>query len=495
MRKFYILALFLSFFNGISQETTTQDALRYATENLTGTARFRAMSGAFGSLGGDLSAINVNPAGSALFNHNMASITASSFNTKNNSTYFGRNTSENYNILDLNQLGAVFVFIDTNNDSNDWSKFSIAINYENTNNFDDRLFSAGTNTNNNTIGNYFLNFAQGIPANVLDNFSYSELNFPEQQAYLGYNTYLFDPDSPNTYTSNIPPGSFYQENYIVSTGYNGKLTGNFATSYKNKLYLGLNLNAHFTDYVRRSTVYERNNNNPNLGVQEIQFDNELYTYGAGFSFNLGAIYQATKDLRVGISYESPTWYRLNDELSQRLLAVSTDGPDTFTDNFNPNVINVYPTYRLQTAQKVTGSASYVFDKKGLISIDASMKDYTSTKFSPSNDPAYVDINSDMNSNLKNALELRIGGEYRIKQFSLRAGYRFEESPFKVDYAMGDLTGYSGGIGFNFGESKLDLAYSNSHRNYNQSFVSSGMNDTSRIRTIQNNVTLTYSINF
>ena len=43
------------------------DALRYGQENLTGTARFRAMGGAFGAVGGDLSAINSNPAGSSIF--------------------------------------------------------------------------------------------------------------------------------------------------------------------------------------------------------------------------------------------------------------------------------------------------------------------------------------------------------------------------------------------------------------------------------------------
>ncbi|VXB64965.1 Transporter [Flavobacterium sp. 9AF] len=493
MKKIYMLLLLTFGYTGMSQETTVQDALRYSMDNLTGTARFRAMSGAFGSLGGDLSAININPAGSAIFNHNMASITASSFNTYNKSNYFGGRTSDSYSILDLNQIGAVFVFADQSGKT-DWKKFSLAINYENTNNLDDRLFSAGTNPNN-TIGNYFLNFAQGIPVSVLDNYTYAELSFPEQQAYLGYNTYLFDPDSPDTYTSNIPPGNFYQENYIVSNGYNGKLAFNFATSYKDKLYLGLNLNAHFTDYVRKSTVLERNHNDPNIGVTEIKFDNELYTYGAGFSMNLGAIFQPIEELRLGVAYESPTWYRLNDELSQRIRAVSIDGANTYVDSFDPNVLNVYPTYRLQTSQKLTGSASYIFKKKGLISIDASLKDYSITRFSPTNDPAYVNLNSFMADNLKTSLEVRIGGEYRIKQFSLRAGYRFDESPYKVDYALGDLTGYSGGVGFNFGESKLDLAYSHTDRNYNQNFVSSGMNDTARIRTRQNNVTLTYSINF
>ena len=61
--------------------------------------------------------------------------------------------------------------------------------------------------------------------------------------------------------------------------------------------------------------------------------------------------------------------------------------------------------------------------------------------------------------------------------------------------MGDLTGYSGGLGYNFGKNRLDLAYAYAHRNYNQYLISSGMNDTARIRTIQNNVTLTYSVNF
>jgi hypothetical protein len=46
-----------------SQEIT--DALRYSQDNLNGTARFRAM-GCIGALGGDLSSLNVNPAGSAI---------------------------------------------------------------------------------------------------------------------------------------------------------------------------------------------------------------------------------------------------------------------------------------------------------------------------------------------------------------------------------------------------------------------------------------------
>ena len=43
------------------------DAIRYSQNEVQGTARFRALSGAFGALGGDMSAVNINPASSAVF--------------------------------------------------------------------------------------------------------------------------------------------------------------------------------------------------------------------------------------------------------------------------------------------------------------------------------------------------------------------------------------------------------------------------------------------
>ena len=102
MKKYLsIIIAGLSFSAVQSQEIS--DALRYAQDNLNGTARFRAMSGAFGALGGDLSSINVNPAGSAIFTTNQFGATLSNYNTKNNSNYFGTKTSENNNYSILNQ--------------------------------------------------------------------------------------------------------------------------------------------------------------------------------------------------------------------------------------------------------------------------------------------------------------------------------------------------------------------------------------------------------
>jgi long-subunit fatty acid transport protein len=156
---------------------------------------------------------------------------------------------------------------------------------------------------------------------------------------------------------------------------------------------------------------------------------------------------------------------------------------------------VFDSYKIQTPSKLTGSFAYVFGERGLISIDYSMKDYSNITFRPRNDVNLESINNFMSANLDTAAEIRVGGEIRHKQWSLRGGYRFEESPYKVDTAMGDLTGYSGGIGFDFGISRLDLAYAYSRRKMNFDLISSGLNDASRLTAINNNVTLSYTIKF
>jgi hypothetical protein len=511
MKKILLSLLFGASLLSQAQETTTSDALRYALNNLTGTARFRGMSGAFGAVGGDLSSINVNPAGSLFFTNNYASVSGSLYNIHNRSDYFGNRNRENYSTLDLNQIGAVLVFNDKSGKT-DWSKIAVALNYDNTNDFDTELFSSGTNPTH-SIDKYFLDKAQGLPnefvelqpgESITDLYTYlgetSGLGFPAQQAMMAYQAYLLESDGPGSYYSNVnyTGGNFKQENYVSATGYNGKLSANIATSYKNRLFLGMNLNAHFTDYVKTTSVYEANNNplfSTGYTARNIQFDNELYTYGTGFSLNLGAILKVTEEFRAGIAYESPTWYRLNDELSQRLIVNTTDGIDNFQEVIAPNVVNVYPTYKIQTPSKITFSGAYIFNKKGLISVDYAMKDYSNTEFKPNNQSLYRDLNTQMSQQFKNAYELRIGGEYKIKQWSVRGGYRFEESPYKVTSTMSDLIGYSGGLGYNFGESKLDFAFANDRRSQNVAFLTSGMNDTARVKTTNNNITITYSIYF
>lgn len=480
-----------------SQAQDINDALRYSKENLNGTARFRAMSGAFGALGGDLSAIGVNPAGSVVFANNQAGFTLSNFNSKNDSNYFGKQTSESINTFDLNQAGAIFVF-ENDDQKSDWKKFALAVNYDNAGDLDNSIFSSGTNPNN-SISNYFLSYANGVALSSVKglDFDYADLFFNEQQAYLGYQSYVInstdDTNLNNTqYVSGVAPGGNYNQQYTLeSSGYNGKLSFNASGQYTDKFLFGINLNSHFVDYRQSTSFFESNNNNTSTTnlVKRLRFNNDLYTYGNGFSFQLGTIFKPTKEVRLGLAYESPTWLTLNDEIGQDITAVSSSSAGELTpDVVNPNLTVIFEPYKLQTPSKITGSFAYVFGKKGLLSIDYVVKDYSNTIYKPKKD--FTTTNATMSNLLDASSEVRVGGEYKIKKLSLRGGYRFEKSPYKDGKTIGDLTGYSGGFGYNFGSTKLDLSYSYAQRDYNQQFFSQGFTDSSKINSVNNNVSIT-----
>ena len=215
MKKIFLIAALGVSFLSIAQEMTTADALRYSVENMNGTARFRGMSGAFGAVGGDLSAININPAGSLFFNNNFASASLTSFNNSNSANYFGTKNKENFSTIDLNQAGAVLVFNDMSGNSK-WNKIAVALNYDNSNNFDNRFFTSGVNPFN-SISQYFVNQANNIEDN----------NFNYYQYEMAYETFIIDPDSstPNAYISNVSPGgNYYHDMFSTSNGYKKRIT-------------------------------------------------------------------------------------------------------------------------------------------------------------------------------------------------------------------------------------------------------------------------------
>lgn len=481
------------------------DAVRYSLDEVQGTARFRALSGAFGALGGDLSAISINPAGAAIFNRSSTSFTLSNINTNNDVKFMNGLSSTCDSKFDLNQMGAVFVFNNTN-ENTPWKKLVLSVNYDKLTNFDNKWNAVGINTN--SIDNFFLNYAQGLRLDEISAFpgesledAYAEIGsyygYGNQQAFLGYESYILEPfadtDENTSYSSNIAPGTFNQDYTYISSGYNGKLSFNIASQFQDNIYFGMNLNSHFLYYDRTTYLYESNSNIGSL-VNEVGFENNLHTTGSGFSFQLGTIIKLTKDFRAGLTYNSPSWYNIREQTSQYLSTVRYENGSKINQVIDPRTINVFPDYKLQTPGKITGSLAYIFDDQGLISFDYSMKDYGNTKFKPTNDSYFASQNNIISDALKSASTYKVGGEYRYKQFSFRGGYRFEESPYKNDSYYGDLTGYSLGLGYNFGNMKLDLAFDQSDRSISNPLYSVGLTNAAKVDSKFSNITATFSIN-
>lgn len=475
---------------------TVADAVRYSTQNLTGTARYRGAGGAFGALGGDVSAINSNPAGSAIFNNSTVALTLSSGAYDNHTFYNDGITSNKDSNIDLNQFGGVFV----SNGIGKIRKFTFGFNYDRTNDFDNAYIASGVSSN--SIADYFLGNAQGTPLDLLElqsgetnadlyQFLGENETFATQQAFLGYQGYLIDPvssDLDNTeYVSAQNGNSFNQEYQYTTRGNNSKFTFNAAGQFSENLYLGLNLNAHTFNFTRNTVFYE-DNSGANNAVSNLRFDNEYRAFGSGISAQLGGIYHISPSLRVGATYDTPTYFTISEETEQYLGTSGTNGDAIL----NPNTINIYEDYNLRTPGKATGSIAYIFGNLGFLSFDYSYQDYGSMKYSPDEDVFFQQMNNQINNQLKGVSCYKLGGEFLAGDWSFRGGYRFIESPYKNEETLGNTTGYSLGLGYTLGNARIDIAYDWAKQEQNAALYESAFTNTAFIDNINTNILATVS---
>jgi len=476
------------------------DAVNWSIENESGNARYSAMGGAFGALGGNLSAISSNPASGAVFELSRfgGSLVSNSNQTKSN---FKSNIN-NVNSQNANyQIGLVYVF--KNYGSGDLNKFSIGLNYQSQNNYDKDIKI--TAVNNNSIDNFFLNNAQGINLNdisVGSNESVSgvyrwlgnNIGYYAQQAFLGYQSYLlsYDSDTKSYYSLAKYNNGLSQDNSTFISGNNNIASLNLSWQYKDNLYMGINLNFHDIFYEKENRHIETNFDDDSA-ITRIDFRNYLSTVGNGFSIQGGIIYKAGS-LRFGVSYKSPTFYAFDDNLDQYLEtnSIDTDGI-SYTDIVDPRVTNIYE-YNFKSPSKFTFSSGAVINNMILLNLDVTSKNYSKSSFKHQFDGVYTDLNNAISRNLTNVLDYNIGTEIKINNFSLRGGYKIINSPYEnIDENYFNASSF--GLGYNFRSSTVDFAIINSKLNYNYQLFDSGLTDSASIINEKVNIILSYNIIF
>ncbi len=459
MKNFVTVAAMLAIvLTSHAQSLGYQDlALLFSQDDANGTARFTSMSGAFGALGGDISAMNINPAGLAVYNNSSFAGSFNSRSTDITANYYGTARKSQDQFVNLSQVGAVLVFANTY--TSDWSKFAIGFNYRITKDFTNGF---------EAIGNSGIPTFRDFP--LAENTEAIDYNIAEEQRFL------------NNYTGKIT-----------------ELNIAFSSVYKNKLYLGAALNFYDLNFSQRSILeeYNRGENRNTLAAGLYQ---ENATTGGGFSLNVGFIYKANENIRFGLSYQIPTLF---SELLEESNIVNNDGfmgnTEITVSNNNSSYDNTsggnFPTqrftYRLKTPSKLTASAAFVFGKKGLLSIDYSNKKYQNTKLSNAD---FSNENQFFQNELRNTHSFNVGSEWRFERFSIRGGYRFEQSPDRLALDSDHLKGYSFGGGYNFGNFKLDFAYTDNNRTAPYNFYP-GFNVNSANLSIDNRIfTTTVTIN-
>ncbi|WP_339661942.1 outer membrane protein transport protein [uncultured Polaribacter sp.] len=428
MKRFFtIAALFAATFMSNSQSLGYEDlGILFSQNDNNGSARFTGMSGAFGALGGDISSINVNPAGLSIFNKSEFSGTFNSRKSGITSTYYGSpRTSENQ-FINLSNAGAVLVFDSAY--SKDWSKFAIGINYKITKDFSDDFITQG-NSGIATFREYPLDLNE--PALIYD--------FADEQRFT------------NAYTGEI-----------------SEINLGFSSVHRNKLHVGVSLNFYDLTFSQKSTLTEFNSD-VNGNELDANLYQENFTTGTGFSMNTGFIYKATQNFRFGMSYQTPTWFT---EVLEENNILDNDGfyGDTEIIVSEDNLIydntsgGFYPSqsfiYRLKTPSKLTASAAFIFGKNGLISLDYTNKNYKSIKLSGAD---FSSENQSFQDYYRNTNNFNLGTEWRFDRLSVRGGYQFEQSPDNAAIASDNLQGYSFGAGYNFGNFKLDFSFTDNNK--------------------------------
>ncbi|WP_075601743.1 OmpP1/FadL family transporter [Saccharicrinis aurantiacus] len=443
---------------------TYLDALRYSQPQYQGTARFMSMGGAFGSLGGDYSAIGVNPAGIATYRSSEFSFTPSLIINSTDGDFNGGDiTTDGKTTFAINQIGYVGTFKPMREVKKGIVSTHFAIGYNRNNNFNYKSMASAANYGNSMTDMFMINANNG-------NFDY--------RTDLANNTYLIpwvdDNSNPNGgyYTNNLYGDDTVDQTRILEkSGNSSDLNISTGVNISNVLQLGASFNFNMLSYKERSNYYEQyaqSNGEPHPDVfSQYRMYDYLDVRGNGISLKAGFILKPLPFLRIGGSFHSPTWYTINEDYGSQIDADFHSHPSESQRS------DFYTDYKFTSPLKAIGSASLIISKFAILSFDYEYIDYTAAQFkSTTNDFGeiqYLDnINKVIEDTYTQSNNFRAGVEIRFNpQFSLRGGASLQASPFKDEPYDNEIKSYTGGFGYRVNNFFIDFAYVYSQYGFSQ----------------------------
>ena len=165
-------------------------------------------------------------------------------------------------------------------------------------------------------------------------------------------------------------------------------------------------------------------------------------------------------LRVGGSFQLPTWYRLTDE-KYTDMASFWDSGSGIADATSSSPNGVYD-YRLKTPLRANAHASVILFKMATISASYEFVDYSTARLD-AYDYRFIDENDEIRRGFQAAHNLSAGAEVRLESIYLRAGGQHLMSPFSDAMNNAQTWIYSGGLGYRSNKFYFDLSYSYSTR--------------------------------
>lgn len=455
MKQFLIVFSTLCSFTLFAQNEV--DVLRYSFTGFGGTARFNAMGGSFGALGGDLSSIAINPAGLGLYRRGELVFTPSLFNQRVTSTYNGTTTDDVRTNFRIENFGFVLNSKNDNAKEEGWQSFTFGIAYNRYQSYQSNLRMQGQAST--SLADAWSNSANGTGPSGLNAFAEG----------LAWNAYLLNtlPNDSTRYTDTIPDGNIInQEKRIQQHGSMGEWSFAIGGNYSERLFLGASLNLPSIRY-EEATTYTEEENDSNSKFTNFIYNQSLVTRGNGFNLRVGLIYRPIDLLRLGISIQTPSILRMSDDYSASLRSLI--GGQLWDLNSPAGQYD----YTLRTPLRATGSVAFIFGKKGVLNVDYEYVDYSDGRLR-ANDYGFSEENNAVRNKYQAGHNIRVGGEVRLNPLSIRAGFAYYGNPYasNVNNSTNRLS-ISGGVGYRDPKDRFyfDFALVNTRMKENYYFYS------------------------
>ncbi|TDX00919.1 hypothetical protein [Dinghuibacter silviterrae] len=458
------------------------DMLRYSFYPTSGSARNVAIGGAMGSLGGDISSLFINPAGLGMYKTGEFVLTPGWGLNHNHNDYRGTAAASQLNKFQLGTCG--FVFGQSAWDaSSHWKGHAWSIALTKLADYNNHNVYQGLNTYSSYSEQYAEDAAQD--GRTIDQI----LNDPGKAfgTSLALDTYLVDTFSTPSglqyrglpqflLAKNIP---LLQQKTVDAAGGLSEVAIGYGTSYKEKLYIGINAGIPIL-YYNETTTFTESASKPDPAGQFVSstLTETRIVKGDGVYARVGVIYKPVSAVRLGFAFTTPSLVGVTETRSDTMVTntgsyagIRTAGSTTFLAGADPSF-----NYNLHTPWRALVSGAYVFhavqdvrQQRGFLTADLEYVRYTSGSYhvppnTGQNVPSgfYDGLNGVLKGLYRGTLNLKAGGELKLTTYLFRLGFAHYGNPYRdVSDLKAGKNVFSGGVGYrNFGIfADLTYAYS------------------------------------
>ena len=476
MKKLLFSITLLVLTTAAANAQVPEDAIRYSWYPQNASARILGAGGVMGSVGGDITAGYVNPAGIGFYRVSEAVFTSGFGLTNTKASYRGNTTKESSNAFSFGPSGAIIARQQNRNNRSD----AIAISFTQNASFKNTIHYKGLN-NYSSYAEQFAEEFSGLNKSISEVLNTNSIA-PYTAAPALY-TYLIDTVrvNGNLIVKAAPEyildqGKALQQDMIRNTkGGLYEVNLAYGSNLGAKWLWGASVGIPLVNYESNTVFSETDTSaDQNNHFRSFSFTDNFTTKGAGVIARLGVIYRPKEYIRLGFAIHTPTYMTLTDS-RQTTLHTIVENPvfdTTINSTMFTNGERGEAKYVQTSPLRAVLSASYVFreitevsKQRGFLSADIEYVNHNGSRFSSdSNQPTsgekayYKELNTVVKDIYKGNFNFRVGGELKFNTIMARLGFGYYGSPYKEAPSKANKMTFSGGLGYRNKGFFVDLTY-------------------------------------